>query len=102
MAVRLRDVSPSEDRHQRRLERRPARRRVHRQHPELFAVAVPEVGVLDMLRFHKFTIGWAWTSGFWRPDDPASTGGSAAYSPLHNLKPHQHYPATLVMTGDHR
>jgi prolyl oligopeptidase len=71
------------------------------QHPELFAVAVPEVGVLDMLRFHKFTIGWAWTSDFGDPDDPSQYRWVRSYSPLHNLKPHQHYPATLVMTGDH-
>jgi prolyl oligopeptidase len=71
------------------------------QHPELFGAAVPEVGVLDMLRFHKFTIGWAWTSDFGDPDDPEQYPWVRGYSPLHNLRPGEHYPATLVMTGDH-
>jgi len=71
------------------------------QHPELFGAAVPEVGVLDMLRFHKFTIGWAWTSDFGDPDDPAQYRWLRRYSPLHNLRQGVRYPATLVMTGDH-
>ena len=72
------------------------------QRPDLYAVAVPEVGVLDMLRYHLFTIGWSWTS------DYGNSGESKemfeylkGYSPLHNLKPGVKYPATLVMTGDH-
>jgi prolyl oligopeptidase len=69
------------------------------QHPELFGAAVPEVGVLDALRFHKFTIGWAWTSDFGDPDDAEAFGWLRAYSPLHNISPWD-YPAVLVMTGD--
>lgn len=71
------------------------------QHPELFGAAVPEVGVLDMLRFHKFTIGWAWTSDFGDPDDPTQYRWLRRYSPLHNVRQGVRYPATLVMTGDH-
>ena len=71
------------------------------QHPELYGAAVPEVGVLDMLRFHKFTIGWAWTSDFGDPDDPEQYGWVRAYSPLHNIVAGTAYPATLVVTGDH-
>jgi prolyl oligopeptidase len=71
------------------------------QHPELFGACVPRVGVLDMLRFHKFTIGWAWISDYGSPDDPEQYRWVRAYSPLHNLKPGQSYPPTLVLTGDH-
>ncbi|MGA2210946.1 MAG: prolyl oligopeptidase family serine peptidase [Acidimicrobiales bacterium] len=71
------------------------------QHPELFGAAVPEVGVLDMLRFHKFTIGWAWTSDFGDPDDPEQYPWLRAYSPLHHVVAGTAYPPTLVMTGDH-
>ena len=71
------------------------------QHPELFGACVPRVGVLDMLRFHKFTIGWAWISDFGDPDDPGQYRWVRAYSPLHNLRPGERYPATLVVTGDH-
>jgi len=71
------------------------------QHPELFGAAVAEVGVLDMLRFHKFTIGWAWTSDFGDPDDPEQYRWLRAYSPLQNVRPGMQYPATLLMTGDH-
>ena len=56
------------------------------QHPELFGAAVPEVGVLDMLRYHKFTIGWAWKSDFGDPDDPGQYAWLRAYSPLHNIR----------------
>jgi prolyl oligopeptidase len=70
------------------------------QAPELFGCAVTEVGVLDMLRFHKFTIGHAWTSDYGNPDDENDFQVLLKYSPLHNLKP-QAYPAVLVMTGDH-
>ncbi|MFT5222409.1 MAG: prolyl oligopeptidase, partial [Glaciecola sp.] len=71
------------------------------QHPELFAAAVPEVGVLDVLRFHLFTIGWAWISDFGDPDIAKDYAIARKYSPLHNLVPGTKYPATMVMTGDH-
>ena len=71
------------------------------QRPELFRAALPAVGVMDMLRFHKFTRGWAWTSDYGSPDDPAEFKALYAYSPLHNLKPGVAYPATLVTTADH-
>ncbi len=71
------------------------------QRPELFGAALPAVGVMDMLRFHKFTIGWAWTSEYGSPDDPEEFKTLYAYSPLHNLKPGTAYPATLITTADH-
>ena len=71
------------------------------QHPELYGAAVPAVGVLDMLRFHRFTIGWAWTSDYGDPDDPEQYQWVRAYSPLHNVRPGTAYPPTLVLTGDH-
>jgi prolyl oligopeptidase len=71
------------------------------QRPDLFGACVPEVGVLDMLRFHKFTIGWAWVSDYGSADDPEQFRRLYAYSPLHNLRPGERYPATLVVTGDH-
>ncbi len=71
------------------------------QHPELMGAAVPEVGVMDMLRFHKFTIGWGWTSDFGSPDDPEQFGWVRVYSPLHNVAQGTAYPPTLVTTGDH-
>jgi prolyl oligopeptidase len=71
------------------------------QRPDLFGAALPAVGVMDMLRFHKFTIGWAWTSDYGSPDDPAMFPVLRKYSPLHNLKPGTRYPATMVTTGDH-
>jgi prolyl oligopeptidase len=71
------------------------------QRPDLFGAAVPAVGVLDMLRFHKFTIGWAWTSDYGNPDDPGDRAVLLQYSPLHNIRPGVAYPATLVITADH-
>jgi prolyl oligopeptidase len=71
------------------------------QRPDLFGAALPAVGVLDMLRFHRFTIGWAWTSDYGSPDDPADFEVLLRYSPLHNLRPGTPYPATLVTTADH-
>ena len=71
------------------------------QRPDLFGAALPAVGVMDMLRFHKFTIGWAWVSDYGSADDPEQFQDLLRYSPLHNLKPGVHYPATLVTTGDH-
>ncbi|MFD1731391.1 prolyl oligopeptidase family serine peptidase [Deinococcus malanensis] len=70
------------------------------QRPDLFAAVVPQVGVLDMLRYHLFTIGWAWASDYGRSDDPDMLGTLLAYSPLHNLRAAA-YPATLITTGDH-
>ncbi len=71
------------------------------QRPELFAAAVPHVGVMDMLRFHKFTIGWAWVSDYGSPENPEEFQAIYAYSPYHNLKEGTNYPATLIITGDH-
>jgi prolyl oligopeptidase len=71
------------------------------QRPELFAVALPAVGVLDMLRFHHFTIGWNWIADYGSSADPDEYRALMAYSPLHNLRDGVQYPATLVTTGDH-
>ena len=71
------------------------------QRPELFGAALPAVGVMDMLRFHKFTIGWAWTAEYGSPDDPEEFKALYAYSPLHNLKPKTSYPPTFITTADH-
>jgi len=71
------------------------------QHPELFGAVVPEVGVLDLLRFHHFTIGWAWTSDYGDPGDPEQFRWVLAYSPLHAVRPGTAYPPTLITTGDH-
>jgi prolyl oligopeptidase len=71
------------------------------QRPELFGAALPAVGVMDMLRFHKFTIGWAWCSDYGSPENPEEFKALSAYSPLHNLKPETAYPATLISTADH-
>jgi len=71
------------------------------QRPELFGAALPAVGVMDMLRFHKFTIGWAWVPEYGSADEPAQFPFLRAYSPLHNVRPGTRYPATLVTTADH-
>jgi prolyl oligopeptidase len=71
------------------------------QRPELFGAALPAVGVMDMLRFQKFTIGWAWVDDYGSSDDPAEFKAIRAYSPLHNLKPGTAYPPTLITTADH-
>ncbi len=71
------------------------------QRPDLFRAALPAVGVMDMLRFNKFTRGWAWTSDYGSPEDPAEFTALYAYSPYHQLKPGVKYPSTLVTTGDH-
>ena len=71
------------------------------QRPDLFAAALPAVGVLDMLRFHKFTIGAAWRSDYGDPDVREDFDVLLKYSPLHNIKPGTHYPATMITTGDH-
>jgi prolyl oligopeptidase len=72
------------------------------QRPDLFAVAVPEVGVLDMLRYHKFTIGWAWATDYGTSEESKEMFDYLlGYSPLHNVKQGVKYPATFVMTGDH-
>ena len=71
------------------------------QRPDLFGAVVVGVGVLDMLRFHKFTIGWGWTSDYGSPDNPEEFKALYSYSPYHNLKPGTAYPPTLVTTADH-
>jgi prolyl oligopeptidase len=71
------------------------------QRPDLFRAALPAVGVMDMLRFHKFTRGWAWTSDYGSPDKPEEFKALYAYSPYHNIKPGTAYPATMITTADH-
>jgi prolyl oligopeptidase len=71
------------------------------QRPDLFGAALPAVGVMDMLRFHKFTIGWAWISDFGSSDDPAEFEAIYRYSPLHNIRKGTSYPPTLITTADH-
>ena len=71
------------------------------QRPDLFGAALPAVGVMDMLRFHKFTIGWAWVAEYGSSENAAEFATLYAYSPLHNLKPGTAYPATLITTADH-
>jgi prolyl oligopeptidase len=71
------------------------------QRPDLFGAAVPGVGVMDMLRFHKFTIGWSWISDYGSPEDPEEFKTLVSYSPYHNIHPGIAYPPTLITTGDH-
>jgi prolyl oligopeptidase len=71
------------------------------QRPELFGAALPAVGVLDMLRFHRFTIGWAWVTEYGSADEAAQFPYLYAYSPLHNLRSGTAYPATFITTADH-
>ncbi len=71
------------------------------QRPELFGAALPAVGVLDMLRYHTWTIGWAWKSDYGSSEDPEQFKTLLAYSPVHNTRPGTAYPATMVTTGDH-
>ena len=71
------------------------------QRPDLFRVAIPQVGVMDMLRFHKFTIGWNWIADYGSSDNAEQFKALQAYSPLHNIKLGGKYPATLVTTADH-
>ena len=71
------------------------------QRPDICAVALPAVGVMDMLRFHLFTIGAAWIADYGSPEDPEEFAVLREYSPLHNIEDRTAYPATLVLTGDH-
>ena len=71
------------------------------QRPELFAAVLPAVGVMDMLRFHRFTIGWAWVSDYGSPEDAEDFKTLLMYSPLHTVKSGSHYPAVLITTADH-
>lgn len=71
------------------------------QRPDLYAVALPAVGVMDMLRYHKFTVGWGWSVEYGNSDDAAQFEYIYKYSPLHNLRPDVCYPATMVTTADH-
>ncbi|GAB4037870.1 prolyl oligopeptidase family serine peptidase [Spirosoma gilvum] len=74
---------------------------VMNQRPELFRVAIPQVGVMDMLRFHKFTIGWNWIADYGSSDNPEEFKSLYAYSPIQNIKSGLNYPATLITTADH-
>jgi prolyl oligopeptidase len=71
------------------------------QRPDLWGATLPGVGVMDMLRFQKFTIGWAWASDYGSSDNPEEFKALQAYSPLHNVKPGTKYPPTLITTADH-
>lgn len=71
------------------------------QRPELFGATLPAVGVMDMLRFQKFTIGWAWVSDYGSSENREEFKALYAYSPLHNIKPGKAYPATMITTADH-
>jgi prolyl oligopeptidase len=71
------------------------------QRPDLFGAALPAVGVMDMLRFHRFTIGWAWVTEYGSADSVNQFPFIYRYSPLHNIRPGTRYPATLITTADH-
>ena len=71
------------------------------QRPDLYGACLPAVGVMDMLRFHKFTVGWGWVSDYGSPDDPTMFKVLHAYSPYHNIDSDTAYPPTLMTTGDH-
>ncbi len=71
------------------------------QRPDLFRVAFPAVGVMDMLRFHKFTVGWGWVSDYGSSDNASEFAALYKYSPLHNIRPGINYPAVLITTADH-
>ena len=71
------------------------------QRPDLYGATLPSVGVMDMLRFQKFTIGWAWASDYGSSDGPNDFPFIYAYSPLHHIKPDCCYPPTLITTADH-
>jgi prolyl oligopeptidase len=71
------------------------------QRPDLYGACLPAVGVMDMLRFHQFTIGWAWKSDYGSSENPEEFKALRAYSPYHNLKPGVSYPPTMVTTADH-
>ena len=71
------------------------------QRPDLFAAVVPAVGVLDMLRYQKFTIGWAWVPEYGSSENSSQFPYLYKYSPLHNVRFGKKYPATLILTGDH-
>src|SRR4030095_15133646 len=74
---------------------------VSNQRPELFKAVIEQAGVMDMLRFHKFTIGWNWIADYGSSDNEAEFKALHAYSPIHNIKPGTKYPATLITTADH-
>jgi len=74
---------------------------VMNQRPDLFRVAIPQVGVMDMLRFHKFTIGWNWIADYGSSDNADEFKALYAYSPVHNIRTGISYPATLITTADH-
>jgi prolyl oligopeptidase len=71
------------------------------QRPDLYAVAIPQVGVLDMLRYHKFTVGWGWAVEYGSSDNQDQFDYLIKYSPLHNIKKGTCYPATMITTADH-
>ncbi|OSZ79984.1 S9 family peptidase [Chitinophagaceae bacterium IBVUCB2] len=71
------------------------------QRPDLFKVAIPQVGVMDMLRFQKFTIGWNWVAEYGSSENEADFKNLITYSPIHNIKPGLNYPATIITTADH-
>src|ERR1044071_3511951 len=74
---------------------------VANQRPELFKAVIQQAGVMDMLRFHKFTIGWNWVADYGSSGKQAEVKGLYPYSPIHNVKPGTKYPATLITTADH-